>query len=272
MIGIGTANLAAGLFQGFAVSTSGSRTAVAEQSGAKTQAAGVVGATLVALLLLFLNGLLEDLPQATLAAVVIVAAIGLADVPAVRRFFTVRRSAGVLSLVTTLGVVLFGVLTGIGIALGLAVIMFFRRSWWPHGEVLGTAPGIDGWHSVAATPDARERPGIVVFRWEAPLFFANANAFRNEVRELVITRSPRWVVLQCEAMTDIDVTAGAVLTELDEELNAQGVHLAFAEMRSRIQALVLRYGLLSTLDHEHFYPTLESALAAIPPEPGAPAG
>jgi len=263
MIGIGAANLAAGLFQGFAVSTSGSRTAVAEQSGAKTQLTGVVGAALVAVLLLFLNGLLADLPQSTLAAVVIVAALGLADVRAVRRFWTVRRSAGILSLVTTLGVMLFGVLTGIGIALALAVIMFFRRNWWPHGAVLGTSDDVEGWHDVSAIPGATERSGIVVFRWEAPLFFANANAFRNEVRRLVRERRPSWVVLQCEAVTDIDVTAGAVLTELDEELNAGGVHLAFVEMRSRIQELALRYGLFETLDRTHFYPTIETALAAI---------
>jgi MFS superfamily sulfate permease-like transporter len=116
---------------------------------------------------------------------------------------------------------------------------------------------------VTTVPGAAEPPGVVVFRWEAPLFFANANAFRNEVRRLVHERHPYWVVLQCEAVTDIDVTAGAVLTELDEELNAYGVHLAFVEMRSRIQELALRYGLFETLDRTHFYPTIETALAAI---------
>jgi len=189
--------------------------------------------------------------------------MGLADIGAVRRFWTVRRSAGILSLVTTAGVMLFGVLTGIGIALALAVIMFFRRNWWPHGAVLGTADDVEGWHDVTAVHGVTEAPGVVVFRWEAPLFFANANAFRNEVRRLVRERRPYWVVLQCEAVTDIDVTAGAVLAELDEELNADGVHLAFVEMRSRIQELALRYGLFETLDRTHFYPTIETALAAI---------
>ena len=141
--------------------------------------------------------------------------------------------------------------------------MFFRRNWWPHGAVLGTADGVEGWHDVTTIAGATERPGVVVFRWEAPLFFANANAFRNQVRRLVHERHPYWVVLQCEAMTDIDVTAGGILTELDEELNADGVHLAFVEMRSRIQELALRYGLFETLDRTHFYPTIESALAAI---------
>jgi MFS superfamily sulfate permease-like transporter len=223
-------------------------------------------------LLLFLNGLLADLPQTALAAVVIVAALGLADIGALRRFWTVRRSAGILSLVTTAGVMLFGVITGIGIALGLAVVMFFRRNWWPHGAVLGTADGVEGWHDVSVTPGARERQDVVVFRWEAPLFFANVNAFRTEVRRVVRERRPAWVVLECEAMTDIDVTAGSVLTELDEELNAQHVHLAFVEMRSRIQELALRYGLFETLDRTHFYPSIESALAAIDAEGPTSAG
>ncbi len=146
------------------------------------------------------------------------------------------------------------------IAIVLAVLVFFKRSWWPHGEVLGQVEGVAGWHSVDAYPDARQLPGIVVFRWEAPLFFANAGAFRQEVRRLVREDEPSWVVVQCEAITDIDVTAGEMLVQLDDELNGKGIHLAFAEMRSRIQDLALRYGLLETLDRDHFYPTLERAL------------
>jgi MFS superfamily sulfate permease-like transporter len=141
--------------------------------------------------------------------------------------------------------------------------MFFRRNWWPHGEVLGQVDGVEGWHSLEGHPGAQVLPGIVVYRWEAPLFFANAGAFRAEVRRLVRELQPAWVVVQCEAITDIDVTAAATLQKLDDELNAQGIHMAFAEMRTRIQDLALRYGLLETLDREHFYPTLEAALQAI---------
>jgi len=265
MIGMGAANIAAGLFQGFAVSTSGSRTAVAEQSGAQSQVTGLVGAGLVAVLLLFLSSLLTDLPQTALAAVVIVAALSLMDLGALRRYAQVRRSALALSLVATAGVVFLGVLDGIVVAIVLAILLFFRRNWWPHGAVLGEAPGVPGWHSVERYPDAEQLPGIVVFRWEAPLFFANAGAFRQEVRRLVRDREPAWLVVQCEAITDIDVTAADMLRQLDDELNAAGTHIAFAEMRSRLQDLTLRYGLLETLDRDHFYPTLESALAAIAP-------
>ena len=261
MIGIGSANVAAGLFQGFAVSASSSRTAVAEQSGTKSQVTGLVGAVVVVVLLVFLPSLLSDLPQTALAAVVIGAAFSLMDVPILRKYLRVRRSALVLSLVATVGVVLFGVLQGILLAVVLSILLFFRRSWWPYGEILGhEIPALDGWHSVERYPDARQEPGILVFRWEAPLFFANAGIFRQQVRRLVRRDRPRWFVLQCEAITDIDVTAADMLERLDVELNAQGVNMAFVELRDRLKDRVLRYGLLETLDRDHFYPSIRRAI------------
>jgi high affinity sulfate transporter 1 len=263
MIGMGAANVAAGFFQGFAVSTSGSRTAVAEQSGAKSQLTGVIGAGLVAVLILFLNSLLSDLPQSALAGVVIAAALSLTNIGALRKYAEVRPSSLLLSLVATLGVVAFGVLEGIVIAIFLAVLLFFRRNWWPHGAVLGRTDDSEGWHSVDDLAGAREEPGIVVYRWEAPLFFANAGSFRQAIRRVVKERQPRWVVLQCEAITDIDVTAAEVLEQLDLELNRAGIHMAFVEMRSRLRELVGRHGLYDTLDRDHFYETIDAALAAI---------
>jgi high affinity sulfate transporter 1 len=263
MIGIGAANIAAGCVQGFAISTSSSRTAVADQVGARSQLTGVIGAGVVAVLLLFLNSLLADLPQSVLAAVVIAAALSLADVRALRRYARVRPSSAVLSLVATAGVIVFGVLPGIVLAILLAILLFFRRNWWPHGSVLGRADGIDGWHSITDHPGAVEADRIVVYRWEAPLFFANAGAFRNQIRKLVHDRDLDWVVLQCEAITDIDVTAAEMLEQLDLELNADGIHMAFAELRTRLHNLIHRHGLFETLDQEHFYPTLDAALAAI---------
>jgi high affinity sulfate transporter 1 len=261
MIGIGGANIAAGFFQGFAVSTSGSRTAVAEQSGAKSQLTGIVGAALVALLLLFLNSLLSDLPQTTLAAVVIAAAISLVDTGALVRYARVRKSALLVSLAATAGVVFLGVLDGILIAVLLSIGLFFQRSWWPHGEVLGRFEGREGWHALDDALVRAERPGVVVYRWEAPLFFANAAQFREQVRRLVREHHPRLVVLQCEAITDIDVTAADMLEQLDTELNAEGVHLAFVELRDRLHDVVYRYGLFETLDRDHFYDSVDEALA-----------
>lgn len=267
MIGIGTANIAAGLFQGFAVSSSSSRTAVAEQSGAKTQLTGVIGAGVVVLLLVFFNGLLADLPNSALAAVVIAAAVSLADFPILARLWKVRRSAVVLSLVASAGVIFLGVLEGILVAVVLSILLFFQRNWWPHGEVLGRVPGAEGWHSEGRGRELTELPGVVVFRWEAPLFFANSGMFSDQVRRLVRERRPAWVILQCEAVTDIDVTAAGMLERLDNELNAKGVHLAFVELRSRLRQLVHDYGLYETLDRDHFYDSIEDALAEIQATP-----
>ena len=263
MIGIGAANLAAGLLQGFAVSTSGSRTAVVEQAGAKSQLSSVVGAGVVVSLLLLFNSLLADLPQSALAAVLIAAALSLLDLETLVRYYRVRKSALILSVVASLGVIVLGVLPGIVIAVVLAVLLFFRRSWQPHGAVLGQVEGLEGWHSLKRYPDARELPGIVVYRWEAPLFFANCSAFRTQIRHVVAERHPSWVVVQCEAMTDIDVSAAQMLEQLDRELNALGIHMAFVEMRTRLQDLVRLYGLLETVDRDSFYPTLDAAIAAI---------
>ncbi len=265
MIGLGSANVAASLFQGFAVSTSGSRTAVAEQSGAKSQVTGLVGAGAVAVMLLFLNSLLADLPQTALAAVVITAALSLMNLPELRRLGRVRRTSLALSLVATGGVVFLGVLPGILVAVALSILMFFRRSWWPHGVVLGR-DATGGWHKTDGRDDLEELPGTVVFRWEAPLFFANAGLFRQTLRSLVRESQPRWIVLQCEAVTDIDVTAAEKLEQLDRQLNDEGVHLAFVELRGRLQELLQRYGLFETLDRDHFYPSVDAALAAIAAE------
>lgn len=263
MIGIGAANITAGVFQGFAVSSSSSRTAVAEQAGAKSQLAGLVGAGVVVLLLLFFNGLLADLPSSALAAVVIAAAFSLTSLPFLARVWKVRRSAAALSLVASAGVIFLGVLDGIVVAVVMSILLFFQRNWWPHGDVLGRTPGRDGWHSARPGENIVEQPGVVVFRWEAPLFFANAGMFADEVRRLVKERRPTWVILQCEAITDIDVTASAMLERLDEELNARGVHIAFVELRSRLCTLVHDYGLYETLDRDHFYGSCEEALDAI---------
>ena len=270
MIGIGAANLVSGFLQGFAVSTSGSRTAVVAQAGAKSQLSSVVGAGVVAALLVFFNSLLADLPQSALAAVLIAAALSLLDVKVLVRYYRVRKSALVLSLIASLGVIVLGVLQGVVIAIVLAVLLYFHRGWKPNGTVLGRVDRLGGWHDVRRYPDAREEPGVVVLRWEAPLFFANSATFRTQVRDIVRARQASWVVVQCEAVTDIDVSAAQMLEQLDRELNARGIHMAFVEMRARLRDLVFRYGLYETLDRDRFYPTLGAALAAIQAEDEPP--
>ena len=187
---MGAANLAAGLFQGFAISVSGSRTAVAEQSGAKSQVTGLVGAGLVAVLLLFLNSLLADLPQTTLAAVVIVAALSLMDFAILGRYSRVRKSALALSLVATGGVVLFGVLWGIAVAVILAILLFFRRSWWPHGSVLGRVEGVSGGTASTPTPTPAPRRGSSCFAGRRPSSLPTPAGFATQVRRLCATSGP----------------------------------------------------------------------------------
>ena len=185
LAGIGSANLAAGLFSGFPVSTSGSRTAVAFQSGAKTQMTGLVAASLVLLMLLFVPGLVQDMPQPVLAAVVISASISLFDLAELRRLYHVRRAEFALAVACALGVALVGVLQGIVIAVVLSVIWIFQRAWSPYSAVLGKAPGVPGFHDLERYPGAEPLPGMIILRWSAPLFFANANVFRDRIRVLV---------------------------------------------------------------------------------------
>ena len=154
-------------------------------------------------------------------------------------------------------------LEGILIAVVLSILAFFKRSWWPTGQVLGRVASLDSWHSLDDYPDAAQTPDVVVFRWEAPLFFANAGIFRQEIRRLVNSSDAHWVVIQCEAITDIDVTAADMLERLDNELNQRGVHLVFVELRSRLHDLMTRYGLLETLDRRHFYDSIDDALIGI---------
>jgi MFS superfamily sulfate permease-like transporter len=266
MIGLGAANLAAGCLQGFAVSTSGSRTAVVEQAGAKSQLASVVGSIVVIVLLLFFNSLVSDLPQSALAAVLIGAALSLLNLRALVRYWRVRKSALVLSVIASLGVIVLGVLQGIVIAIALAMAMYFHRGWQPHGAVLGRTGPAAEWHNIERYPEARQVPGVLVFRWEAPLFFANCSSFRTQLRRAMGSQDVSWVVIQCEAVTDIDVSAAQMLEQLDRELNARGVHLAFVELRSRLQTLLRNYELFDQIDQQHIYPSLDAALLAIQEE------
>ena len=270
MIGIGAANLAAGLFQGFPVSTSGSRTAVAERSGAKTQLTGVTGAVLITFMIVLVPGLFRNLPQPALAAVVITASLSLADIPGTARLWRQRKTEFCLSIAAFLGVALLGVLPGIAIAVALSILNVFRRAWWPYNTELGRVEGLEGYHDIRSYPGARHLPGLVIYRFDAPLLFANAKTFRDEVSRLAKSEpKPTWIVIAAEPVTDVDTTASDVLEELDETLNAQGISLVFAELKDPVRRKVERYGLTRTIDPRHFYPTIKSAVTAYRHETGA---
>lgn len=264
MVGLGVANLAAGLFQGFAISSSSSRTPVAEAAGARTQLTGVVGAIGVAMLLVMAPNLLRDLPTTALAAVVIASAIGLFEFADLRRIWRIQRWEFWLSVVCTAGVVVLGAIPGIGLAIAIAVIEFLWDGWRPHFAVLGRAEGVKGYHDIKRYPDARRIPGLVLFRWDAPLFFANAEQFSERVLDAV-AESPtpvRWVVVAAEPVTSVDVTAADVLAELDETLREAGIELCFAEMKDPVKDKLKRFEMFARLGEETFFPTVGAAVSA----------
>jgi MFS superfamily sulfate permease-like transporter len=264
LVGLGLANVAAGLFRGFPISASSSRTPVAEASGAKSQVTGIVGASAIVLVLLLAPGALKDLPTTALAAVVIAAAIGLFDLKAMRGFKRFRFADFVLSLVALGSVAFFGALRGIAFAVAVSLLDFVRRAWRPHDAVLGRAPGVKGYHDIRRYPKAVTVPGLLLFRWDAPLFFANADSFRERVMALVGESSlpVRWVVVAAEPITDVDTTAADMLEELDKELAAYGAELAFAELKDPVKDRLERYGLHARIGHEFFFPTVGVAVKA----------
>ena len=265
---LGVANLAAGFAQGFPISSSSSRTAVAEDVGAKSQFAGLAGAAVLALLLIFGTGLLHDLPTATLAAIVIVAVLGFIDIVGARRLLRWRRSEFVLAMVAFGGVALLGVLWGVGIAIALSLLTFVRRAWRPHDAVLGRVDNLKGYHDTERHPEARLIPGLVLYRFDAPIFFANAELFREHVAALARSGNVRWIVVAAEPVTDIDVTGGETLGALNEELEAAGVALAFAELKDPVRERLRRYGIEDAIGADRFFPTLGVAVAAYLGETG----
>lgn len=262
LIALGIANLATGLFQGFSVSSSASRTPVAESAGARTQMTGVVGALCIALLLWFAPGFMQHVPIAALAAVVVSVSINLIEIIEVKRLYRLRRSEFFLSITCFLGVAVLGVVHGIFIAIGCALMAFIWRAWRPYCAILGRVDGIKGYHDITRHPEAKRIPGLVLFRWDAPLFFANAEMFRENVLRAVsgAPTTTRLVVVAAEPVTDIDITAADMLAELEEELHKAGIELCFAQMKGPVKDHLKRYGLFSKLGQENFFPTIGQAV------------
>jgi high affinity sulfate transporter 1 len=259
MVGLGVANLAAGFFQGFPISSSSSRTPVAEAAGSKTQLTGVVGALAIALLLLLAPDLLQSLPNTALAAVVIVAAIGLFEFRDLRRIHRIQPWEFWLSMLCFAGVAVFGAIPGIALALVMAVIEFLWDGWRPHSAVLGRVENLKGYHDIERYPEAKLVPGLVMLRWDAPLFFANAEFFHARALEAVEnapTRA-RWLLVAAEPVTSVDVTAADALVELDDDLRGRGVMLRFAEMKDPVKDKLKRFGIF---DRFQYFATLGEAV------------
>jgi len=264
MVGLGAANLVTGFFQGFPISSSSSRTPVAEAAGARTQLTSVVGALAIGFLLLAAPNLLQHLPHAALAAVVIAAAIGLFEVSDLKRIYRIQQWEFWLSIVCFVGVTVLGVIPGIGLAIALAIVEFLWDGWRPHSAVLGRADGVKGYHDIKRYPDARQIPGLVLFRWDAPLFFANAEFFKAQALDAVAKSSTpvRWLVVAAEPVTSVDVTAGDTLAELDAVLHARGIELCFAELKDPVKDKLRKFGLLAQLGEKYFFPTIGAAVSS----------
>ncbi len=264
MKAIGVSNLASGLFGGFPISASGSRTPVAEQNGAQTQLASVVGALAVLVFVLAAPGVTTYLPDATLGAVVIVAATALIDLRGLVRMWHMSRIEFGLAAAAFLGVTLVGVLQGIVVAIGLSFAAVIARAWQPYRTELVRTADRPGYHDIERHPDGQRIPGLAVVRFDAPLFFANGTIFDRYIRSVVHPQPTpaEWVVIAAEPITGLDTTAVDQLVELDRYLKDQGIRLVFAEMKGPIKDRLIRFGAAGSFDTSRFYPTVETAVDA----------
>ena len=249
LVALGIANVATGLFSGFPVSASQSRTPLAAAAGARSQVAGIVAAAAMIAVLATAPGAFATLPRASLAGAVMAAAWTLIEIGSVATLARRRRSEFALSLVAFLAVVITGPLTGVGIAIAVSLLTFVAKAWRPHTTELVRVDGLKGYHDATRHPEGHHPPGLVLYRFDAPLFFANAEIFRREVLELAertdtAAGAPtRWVVVTAEPITDIDSTAAAMLEDLLETLHERHVVLGFAELKGPVREQFTRYGL-----------------------------
>ena len=275
LAGLGGANLASGISAAFPISGSGSRTALNDSTGGSTQLVGIATAALVAVIALFATPLIEPLPDAALGVVVVVAAIGLFEVSSVWRLRRVRDAELGLAVVALVGVLLFGVLGGVAVAVGLSIAVFVYRSVRPHDAVLASVDDVDGYHDIVRYADAETLPGLVVYRFDAPLFFANAEYFRERVLALVdAERSLEWFVLNAEAFTYVDATAIDALRQLHADLAGRGVVLAIARLKGRQQEIFEKTGVTEQIGRDRFFPTVRAGVDAFRarPETSRPTG
>lgn len=263
LLALGTSNLGNGVMQGFPISSSGSRTVIGDSLGSKSQVYSLVAFASVILVILFLRPLLEDFPNAALGALVIFAAIKLIEVPEFRSLARFRRTELGIALATTAGVLLTDILIGVVIAIGLSVVDLLARIARPHDAVLGRVPQRAGWHDVEDWEGATTIDGLVIYRYDAPLFFANIDDFRESaLAELDDFPDARWFLVQAEAIGRIDSTAADGLTQLVKEIHHRGLVFALAETKTDLHEQLDRAGLTALIGEEHLYATIDEAVTA----------
>ncbi|MGM0385626.1 MAG: SulP family inorganic anion transporter, partial [Actinomycetota bacterium] len=264
LLALGAANVGSSLLQGFPVSSSGSRTALGDMMGSRSQLFSLVSLACVLATLLFLGPVLAAFPSAALGAVVVYAAYGLVDMPEWRRIARFRRSELVLGLTTAISVLLFGVLTGIGIAVVLSLLDLIRRMAHPHDSILGYVPGFAGMHDIDDYPEAMQISGLLVYRYDSPLFFANAEDFTNRALAAVDSADQpvQWFVLNAESNVEVDLTAVDTLEMLRQVLIGRDVVFAMARVKQDLRDRLRDAGFVDVVGDELIFPTLPSAAAA----------
>jgi len=261
---LGAANISCGFFQSFAIGASSSRTVVNDDMGGKSQMVGLIAAGLVVLFLLYLTSLLQNLPKVVLGAIIIVAAASLIDIREFRSLNLIRHSEFYLSLLTLFGVLVIGIVAGIAIAIAFSLAEFILRIYRPHTSVLGTGEGVDGYHMIAPGGYNQVSPGLIVYGFNAPLFFANAPYLLDQVRDLISTADPpvKCLLLDAEAIPDIDTTAADTLRELHQELQENGIQLAIARANKPLRETMRLSGLENLIGVNNFYPSVRKGVEA----------
>ena len=261
---LGAANVSCGLFQSFAIGASSSRTVVNDDMHGKSQMVGVIAAGLVILFLLLLTSILQNLPKVVLGAIIIVAAISLIDVQEFRNLNLIRHSEFYLSLLTLFGVLIIGIVSGIAIAIAFSLAEFLLRIYRPHTSVLGTGEGVDGYHVIEPGGYNQVLPGLIVYEFNAPLFFANAPYLLDQVRDLLSTADPpvKCLLLDAEAIPDIDTTAADTLKELHQELQEKGIILTIARANKPLRKTMRLTGLEKLIGAKNFYSSVRTGVEA----------
>ncbi|MEB3326065.1 MAG: SulP family inorganic anion transporter, partial [Cyanobacteriota bacterium] len=264
LLALATVNIGSALFQGFPVSSSNTRTALADAAGCRSQRYALVAAGITVVVLVALRPLLSQFPRPVLAAIVVYAALRLIDPSAFVRLWRFRPSECLLALGTLAGVLLTDLLTGVALAVGLSVVALFGRLARPHAAVMGEVPGVAGFHDVADWEGGRTIPGLVLFRYDAPLCFANAEDCRRRALAALAGATPpvEWLVLNAEAIVEIDSTAAEMILELQRELDSRGVRLALTRVKRELYTQLEAAGVLARVGAEHVYPTIPTAVAA----------
>ncbi len=264
LVALGLVNVAAGLFQGMPVSGSQSRTPVAEAAGARTQLTGVVAAAVLLGLIVGAPETFRNLPQPVLAAIVVAAALRIFAIGPLVRLASIRRSEFVLGVAALLAVAILGAIVGVVVAIALSLLNFMRKAWKPHTAELVRVDGLKGYHDVERHPDGRQVDGLLIYRFDAPLFFANARFFVEDVLAR-IDRSPtpiRVVLVTAEPITDVDATAAEAIAELVRDLALQGAVLRFAELKGHVRERLQAYGLVDLIGSDHFARTTGEGVRA----------